>query len=316
MATAIYLDDTDAEAINPPKNEMLDVTKLVGYPTQHSPKQNITVSSNMHELLECHASLIAMNPPNHQCSNGEVPYFDGTNYASWKHRMKFHLYSMNPLVWRIVETGFVVVDEANPTVTEYRLLHNNAQATNALFCALSEDEFSLVCTLENAKEIWNTLQEIHEGSSSVREAKVDLLRCKLDWFELSEGESLHDMYTRLNSLVNEIKDLGGKDMTNLCVVKKLLRVMETRNPSLVNIIRQSDDFNELTPNFVFGRFLIHDIRKEESRIVRDLNKCSNRRRGAYNKVPPTHIAPHIIKEVAPQEYLTLMAQTMHHGSTG
>lgn len=191
--------------------------------------------------------------------------------------MKFHLYSMDPLVWRIVETGFVVVDETNPTVTEYRLLHRNAQATNALFCMLSEDEFSLVCTLENAKEIWNTLQEIHEGSSSVREARVDLLRCKLEWFELGESESLIDMYTRLNSLVNEIKDLGNKDMTNLFVVRKLLRVMKPRNPLLVNIICQRDDFKELTPNFVFGTFLEHDIRKEESRIVWDENNKEHKR---------------------------------------
>lgn len=44
-------------------------------------------------------------PPPNSCSRSvygvcskQVPYFDGTHYASWKHKMKFHLYSMSPLV--------------------------------------------------------------------------------------------------------------------------------------------------------------------------------------------------------------------------
>jgi hypothetical protein len=52
MASAAYLDDTDAEVIDPPKNEMLDVAELVGDLIEHSPKPNMIVSSNMRELLE------------------------------------------------------------------------------------------------------------------------------------------------------------------------------------------------------------------------------------------------------------------------
>ena len=30
------------------------------------------------------------------------PYFDGTNFASWKHKMKMHILGHNPAVWDIV----------------------------------------------------------------------------------------------------------------------------------------------------------------------------------------------------------------------
>ena len=30
------------------------------------------------------------------------PYFDGTNFASWKHKMKMHILGHNPAVWAIV----------------------------------------------------------------------------------------------------------------------------------------------------------------------------------------------------------------------
>ena len=30
------------------------------------------------------------------------PYFDGTNFSSWKHKMKMHILGHNPVVWAIV----------------------------------------------------------------------------------------------------------------------------------------------------------------------------------------------------------------------
>ena len=33
------------------------------------------------------------------------PYFDGTNFASWKHKMKMHILGHNPAVWAIVCIG-------------------------------------------------------------------------------------------------------------------------------------------------------------------------------------------------------------------
>ncbi|ASI36919.1 hypothetical protein A0126_15535 [Exiguobacterium sp. N4-1P] len=36
------------------------------------------------------------------------PYFDGTNFANWKHKMKMHILGHNPAVWDIVCIGAVV----------------------------------------------------------------------------------------------------------------------------------------------------------------------------------------------------------------
>ena len=33
------------------------------------------------------------------------PYFDGTNFSSWKHKMKMHILGHNPAVWAIVCIG-------------------------------------------------------------------------------------------------------------------------------------------------------------------------------------------------------------------
>ena len=33
------------------------------------------------------------------------PYFDGTNFPSWKHKMKMHILGHNPVVWDVVRVG-------------------------------------------------------------------------------------------------------------------------------------------------------------------------------------------------------------------
>lgn len=33
------------------------------------------------------------------------PYFDGTNFARWKHKMKKHILGHNPVIWAVVHVG-------------------------------------------------------------------------------------------------------------------------------------------------------------------------------------------------------------------
>ncbi|RLN16852.1 E3 ubiquitin-protein ligase SINAT3-like [Panicum miliaceum] len=75
MATAVYIDDSCSEVIDPPKTEVLDVTELTGDHIQQPPKPpkpNVVVSSSVRDLLECPVCLSAMYPPIHQCSNGHT----------------------------------------------------------------------------------------------------------------------------------------------------------------------------------------------------------------------------------------------------
>ena len=143
------------------------------------------------------------------------------------------------------------------------------------FGALSGDEFNRVANLESAHEIWITLQNVHEGTSSVRESKIELLKGKLDRFVMGENETPSEMYNRLNLLVNEIKGLGNKEMTDGFIVKRMLRAITPRNVTLVTLIRERDDFDKLTPHDVLGRILAHDLMQQESKEVYDLTTPSS-----------------------------------------
>ena len=75
------------------------------------------------------------------------PYFDSTNFASWKHKMKMHIVGHNPAVWAIVCIGLPdeFFDRREPnreaTAKELQMLHYNGQACDILFNGLCPEEF-------------------------------------------------------------------------------------------------------------------------------------------------------------------------------
>ena len=59
-----------------------------------------------------------------------------------------------------------------PTKSEGKEIHFNARAKNCLLESFSMDVFNQVFTLNTADEIWLKLQELHDGTSNVREQNI------------------------------------------------------------------------------------------------------------------------------------------------
>ena len=93
------------------------------------------------------------------------PYFDGSNYAFWKVRMKAFLCSIDEAVWDAVEIGQARSEEAKSTWDKAALVASNAncKALNAIFCGVSPDEFHRISHITIAKEAWQILETTYEG---------------------------------------------------------------------------------------------------------------------------------------------------------
>ena len=189
---------------------------------------------------------------------GRAPLFDGTNYSYWKVRMGCFLEAMSLDVWRVVEYGFAAPrNPLAPTDVEVKNLQFNAQAKNALFGSLSLEVFNRVSNLSTAHEIWTTLREIHEGSSNVREAKMYVLKEQFDYFVMRPHETANEMFSRMNSIVNELKGLG-LNLSNLEIVRRMLRVLPKEYKTLV-VLLTNGDLNSLTPTALLGRLTAHEL---------------------------------------------------------
>ena len=97
-------------------------------------------------LITLVRSLIPFEMDRSQSLNAP-PYFDGSNYAFWKVRIRAFLCSIDETVWDAVDVGWTRPKAIKSTWDKVALVATNAnsKALNAIFCGVSPDEFHKIC---------------------------------------------------------------------------------------------------------------------------------------------------------------------------
>ena len=82
------------------------------------------------------------------------PLFDGTNYAYWKVHIRAFLQSLDKKVWLAVKVGWKKLEEPLATWDDAKIIaaNFNRRALNALFSAMTNEEFKKISFTDNAKE--------------------------------------------------------------------------------------------------------------------------------------------------------------------
>ena len=83
-----------------------------------------------------------------------LPYFNGSNYAFWKVRMRAFLCSIDETVWDTVNVGWTRPEAAKSTWDKAALTvaNANSKALNAIFCDVSPNEFHRISHVTIAKK--------------------------------------------------------------------------------------------------------------------------------------------------------------------
>ncbi|XP_075104377.1 uncharacterized protein LOC142178538 [Nicotiana tabacum] len=90
------------------------------------------------------------------------------------------------------------------------------------------------------KEIWEALQTIHEGTTQVKQSKIDMLTTEYELFRIKDDESIQDMHIRFTSIINELYLLGEIIPRNK-LVRKILSILSSSWESKVNAITEAKD---------------------------------------------------------------------------
>ena len=102
------------------------------------------------------------------------PLFDGTNYAYQKVRMRAFLQSLDEKVWQAVKIGWTKPTEVSVDQDDAKIkaANFNSRALNALFNAVTNEEFKKIPSTETAKEAWTILQTTYKGTKAVKDSKL------------------------------------------------------------------------------------------------------------------------------------------------
>jgi hypothetical protein len=135
----------------------------------------------------------------------------------------------------VVNEAFVILNETNPTQVDNENILANAQAMNVIIHALCIHEYHRVCKLETAHEMWGKLIKAHEGTSNVKSAKLFICKAKFEKFALLPNEELKDSFSRLNNIVNELKDIRF-DVPDVDISHKFLRALPPKYETIVTLL--------------------------------------------------------------------------------
>ena len=193
-------------------------------------------------------------------SSNVPPYFDGSNYAFWKVQMRAFLCSIDDTVWDAVEVGWTRSKAAKSTWDKAALVAANAnsKALNAIFCGVSPDEFHRISHITIAKEAWEILETIYEGTKKVNDTKLQMLTTRFEELKMSEDESFDSFYNKLNEVVIGKFNLGEK-IEDSKVVRKILRSLPESFQAKATAIEESKDLDEIKIQELIGSLQTYEL---------------------------------------------------------
>ncbi|GJW98184.1 hypothetical protein Tco_0179992 [Tanacetum coccineum] len=151
-------------------------------------------------------------------ADNRPPMLEKDMYDSWKSRME--LYMMNrqhgrmilesvengPLIWPSIEENGVTrpkkYSELSPT--EAIQADCDVKATNIILQGLPPEVYALVSNHKVAKELWERIQLLMQGTSLTKQERECKLYDEFDKFAYKKGESLREFYLRFSLLLNDM----------------------------------------------------------------------------------------------------------------
>jgi hypothetical protein len=200
--------------------------------------------------------------------------FDGEYYNMWSDKMRHHLTSLHTSIWDVVEIGVQVPslgDEDYDSDEIAQIRHFNSQATTILLVSLSREEYNKVQGLKSAKEIWDVLKTVHEGDEVTKITKRETIEGEPGRFRLRQGEEPQDMYNRLKTLVNQVRNLGSTKWDDHEMVEVILRSLVFLNPTQVQLIRGNPRYTLMSPEEVIGNFVSFELMIKGSKKIIELD---------------------------------------------
>ena len=222
----------------------------------------------------------------------KIPMLDKEHYFHWKVKMRMHLLSFDTSYINCIEKGPHVpmkistevrangedlVDSYVPkSVSEYteedeKEVHKDKKVMNILFNGVDSDMFDNVINCTTAKDVWDTIQTLCEGTEQVRENKMQLFVQTYEHFHYKAGESLNDVFSRFQKLLNALKLYGRVYLVKDSNLKFLRSLPKDWKPMTV-ALRQAHDFNEYSLDKLYGILKTYELEIQQDEEMEKSSK--------------------------------------------
>ena len=126
----------------------------------------------------------------------------------------------------------------------FKAVNFNSKALNALFSAVTNEEFKKISSIETTKEAWTILQTTYEGTKTVKDSKLQRLTTSFEEIKMEEDESFNEFYAKLKDIVNSVFNLG-ETIPEPKILRKVLKSLLERFHAKITAIEESKDIDKI-----------------------------------------------------------------------
>ncbi|GJT90953.1 hypothetical protein Tco_1079798 [Tanacetum coccineum] len=213
-------------------------------------------------------------------ADNRPPMLDKDLYDSWKSRMELYMKNREhgrmilesvkhgPLIWLIVEENGVTLTKkyAELSAADKIQADLDMKATNIILQGLPADIYSLVNHHTVAKDLWERVQLLMQGTSLTKQERECKLYDAFDKFTHIKRESLHNYYLRFTQLINDMNIYNMK-MEHFQVNTKFLNNLLPEWSKFVIDVKLVKDLHTTNFDQLHAYLEQHELYTNEVRLV-------------------------------------------------
>ncbi|GJU85154.1 integrase, catalytic region, zinc finger, CCHC-type containing protein [Tanacetum coccineum] len=218
-------------------------------------------------------------------ADNRPPMLDKDLYDSWKSRMELYMQNREhermilesvengPLIWPTIEENGVTRTKKYVELSAAEKIQADCdmKATNIILQGLPADIYSLVNHHRVAKDLWERVQLLMQGTSLTKQERECKLYDAFDKFTHIKGESLHKYYLRFTQLINDMNIYNMK-MEQFQVNTKFLNSLPPEWSKFVTDVKLVKDLHTTNFDQLHAYLEQHELHANEVHLLRERNQ--------------------------------------------
>ncbi|GJY53111.1 hypothetical protein Tco_0444775 [Tanacetum coccineum] len=163
----------------------------------------------------------------------------------------------------------VVLQKLKTLSTQEKLRYDSdIKAVNILLLGLPVDIYTFINHYQTAKEIWDRVKKLMEGTKMTKQERESMLYDEFDKFTSNPEESIHSYYLRYAKLIIDMKMIL-MSMSNLKIITKFVNHLQPEWSRFVTIAKQARDLHSVNFDQLYA-FLKHN--EKDAKEVREMRQ--------------------------------------------
>nr|GFB07839.1 hypothetical protein [Tanacetum cinerariifolium] len=217
-------------------------------------------------------------------ADNRPPMLEKDMYDSWRSRMELYMLNKQhgrmilesvehgPLLWPTVEEDGVTRLKKYYELSTAEAIQADCdvKATNIILQALLLEIYALVSTHKVAKDLWERIQMLMQGTSLTKQERECKLYDAFDKFTYQKGETLRDFYLRFSLLLNDMNVYNMK-LEQLQVKTKFLNILPPEWSKFVTDVKLVRDLHTTNVDQLYAYLGQHEYHANEVRFMHERN---------------------------------------------